>query len=84
MHPIAPCVAMVWVPSPWSTLVSSCFAAARWATRAMPACHSDPLAALFVKTVETVVVWMAELLRASVGTAKHYHGLTVERPHTRW
>ena len=78
---IAPCVATVLVPSPWSTLVSRCFAAARWATRAMPACHRDPSAARFVKTVETVVSWMAGLPRASVGTAKHCHGLPVEAPH---
>ena len=50
-HAIAPVVATVLVPSPWSTLVSMCFAAARWATRAMHACHSDPSAARFVKTV---------------------------------
>jgi hypothetical protein len=48
---IAPLVATVLGPSPWSTLVSRCFAAARWATRAMHACHSDPSAARFVKTV---------------------------------
>jgi hypothetical protein len=48
---IAPCVATVLVPSPWSTLISRCFAAARWATRAMHACHSDPSPARFVKTV---------------------------------
>jgi len=48
---IAPVVATVLVPSPWSTLVSRCFAAARWATRAMHACHSDPSAVRFVKTV---------------------------------
>lgn len=52
---IAPGVATVLVPSPWSPLVSRCVAAARWATRAMHACHSDPSAARFVKTVETVV-----------------------------
>ena len=48
---IAPFLATVLVPSPWSTLVSRCFSAARWATRAMHACHSDPSAARFVKTV---------------------------------
>jgi len=49
-HFIAPCVVTVLVPSPWSTPVSRCFAAARWATRAMHACHSDPAAARVVKT----------------------------------
>jgi hypothetical protein len=79
---IAPLAATVLVPSPWSTLISRCFAAARWATWAMHACHSDPSAARFVKTVSTVVSWMAGLPRASVGTAKPCHGLPVERPHT--
>jgi hypothetical protein len=79
---IALFVAMVLVPSPWNTLISRCFAAARWATRAMHACHSDPSAARFVKTVSTVVSWVAGLPRASVGTAKPCHGLPVERPHT--
>ena len=43
---IAPVVATVLVPSPWSTLVSRCFAAARWATgRCMPATatHQQPV-----------------------------------------
>jgi hypothetical protein len=44
---IAPFVATVLVPSPWSTLVSRCFAAARWATRAMHACRSDPISGPF-------------------------------------
>jgi hypothetical protein len=52
-HVIAPAVATVWVPSPWSPLVSRGFAAARWAwaTRALHASHSDPSAARVVKTV---------------------------------
>jgi hypothetical protein len=46
------------------------------------ACHSVPSAARFVKTVSTVVSWMAGLPWASVGTAKHGHGLPVEEaPH---
>jgi hypothetical protein len=48
-HFIAPCVVTVLVPSPWSTPVSRGFAAARWATRAMHGCHSDPAAARVVK-----------------------------------
>jgi hypothetical protein len=81
-HFITPVVATVLVPSPWSTLISRGVADARWATRAMHACHSDPSAARVVKTVETVVSWMAGCPRASVGTAKPCHGLPVERPHT--
>jgi hypothetical protein len=43
---------------------------------------SDLSAARFVKTMSTVVSWMAGLPRASVGTAKHGHGLPVEEaPH---
>jgi hypothetical protein len=79
---IAPLVATVLVPSPWSTLISRCFAAARWATRAMHACHSDPSAARFMKTASRVVSWMAGLPRAPVGTAKPCQCLPVERPHT--
>jgi hypothetical protein len=79
---IAPCVAMVVVPSPGSTLGSRCVAAARWATRAMHAGPSDPSAARVVKTVSRGVSWRAGLPRASVGTAKPGHGLPVERPHT--
>src|SRR6266436_708627 len=44
---IAPFFATVLVPSPWSTLRSSCFSAARCATLAMNACQSDPSSAHF-------------------------------------
>ena len=82
-HATAPWVATVVVPSPWSTLISRCFTAARWATRAIHACPSDPSAARVVQTVETVVSWLAGWPRAAVGTAKHGHGVPVKRrPHT--
>src|SRR5215470_8185626 len=42
---IAPFFATVLVPSPWSTLRSSCFSAARCRTLATNACHSDPSSA---------------------------------------
>src|SRR2546427_3265123 len=42
---IPPFLATVLVPSPWSTLRSSCFAAARWRTLATNACQSDPSSA---------------------------------------
>src|SRR5438876_7067249 len=42
---IAPFLATVLVPSPWSTLVSSCFSAARCRTLARNACQSDPSSA---------------------------------------
>ena len=42
---IAPFLATVLVPSPWSTLVSRCFAAARCRTLAMNTCQSDPSSA---------------------------------------
>src|SRR4030095_11627358 len=42
---IAPFLATVLVPSPWSTLVSRCFSAARCRTLATNACHSDPSSA---------------------------------------
>src|SRR2546430_9848915 len=42
---IPPFLATVFVPSPWSTLVSRCFSAARWRTLARNACQSDPSSA---------------------------------------
>src|SRR5215467_13595546 len=42
---IAPFLATVLVPSPWSTLRSRCFAAARCRTLARKACQSDPSSA---------------------------------------
>src|SRR5215469_1918080 len=50
-HAIAPFLATVLVPSPWSTLVSSCFSAARCRTLATNACHSDPSSAHLAKTL---------------------------------
>src|SRR6267143_6607856 len=44
-NPIPPFLATVLVPSPWSMLVSRCFAAARCRTLATNACHSDPSSA---------------------------------------
>src|SRR6266498_2052247 len=41
-NPIAPFLATVLVPSPWSTRRSSFFSAERWATLAVNACWSDP------------------------------------------
>src|SRR5262252_10075464 len=52
---IAPFLATVLVPSPWSTLRSSCFSTARCRTLATNACQSDPSSAHFAKTLETVV-----------------------------
>ena len=42
---IPPFLATVFVPSPWSMLVSRCFSAARWRTLARNACQSDPSSA---------------------------------------
>ena len=42
---IAPFLATVLVPSPWSTLRSSCFATARCRTLATNACQSEPSSA---------------------------------------
>src|SRR5437899_3125623 len=42
---IAPFLATVLVPSPWSTLRSSCFSTARCRTLATNACQSDPSSA---------------------------------------
>src|SRR5712691_6324922 len=42
---IAPFLATVLVPSPWSTLMSSCCSAARCRTLATNACQSDPSSA---------------------------------------
>src|SRR5215813_9767332 len=44
-NPIAPFLATVLVPSPWSTLMLSCFSVARCRTLATNACHSDPSSA---------------------------------------
>jgi hypothetical protein len=44
-NPIAPFLATVLVPSPWSTVRSSCFSAARCRTLATNACQSDPSSA---------------------------------------
>src|SRR5262245_41325428 len=48
---IAPFLATVLVPSPWSTRRSSCFSAERWATLATNACQSDPSSAHLAKTL---------------------------------
>src|SRR2546425_6679091 len=42
---IAPFLATVLVPSPWSTRRSRCFSSARWATLAINACSNDPSSA---------------------------------------
>src|ERR1700745_2313248 len=42
---IAPFLATVLVPSPWSTLRSSCFSVARCRTLATNACQSEPSSA---------------------------------------
>jgi hypothetical protein len=47
-NPITPFFATVLVSSPWSTLVSRCFSAARCLTLAMNACQSDPSSAHLV------------------------------------
>src|SRR5215471_17423553 len=54
-NPIAPFLATVLVPSPWSTVSSRCFAAARCRTLATNACQSDPSSAHLAKTLYTVV-----------------------------
>src|SRR5262249_15955515 len=48
---IAPFLATVLVPSPWSTLVSRCFSVARCRTLATNACQSDPSSAHLAKTL---------------------------------
>src|SRR5918999_1968492 len=48
---IPPVLATVLVPSPWSTLVSRCFSAARCLTLATNACQSDPSSAHLAKTL---------------------------------
>ena len=48
---IAPFLATVLVPSPWSTVRSSCFSAARCRTLATNACQSDPSSAHLAKTL---------------------------------
>jgi hypothetical protein len=50
-NPIAPFFATVLVPSPWSTLRSSCLSAARCRTLATNACQSDPSSAHLAKTL---------------------------------
>src|SRR5215510_10383216 len=52
---IAPFFATVLVPSPWSTLMSSCFSTARCRTLATNACQSEPSSAHLAKTRYTVV-----------------------------
>src|SRR5438445_9442530 len=52
---IAPFLATVLVPSPWSTLRSSCFSTARCRTLATNACQSEPSSAHRAKTLEMVV-----------------------------
>src|SRR5712691_3371861 len=44
-NPIAPFLATVLVPSPWSTLISRRFSVARCRTLATNACQSDPSSA---------------------------------------
>src|SRR4029450_12282489 len=44
-HALAPFLATVWVPSPWSTLRSSCCSTARCRTLATNACQSEPSSA---------------------------------------
>src|SRR5262249_24921680 len=48
---IAPFLATVLVPSPWSTLISRCFSVARCRTLATNACQSDPSSAHLAKTL---------------------------------
>src|SRR5882724_3156603 len=50
-HAIAPFLATVLVPSPWSTRRSSCFSVARCRTLATNACQSDPSSAHLAKTL---------------------------------
>jgi hypothetical protein len=50
-NPIPPFLATVFVPSPWSTLRSSCFSAARCRTLATNTCQSDPSSAHLAKTL---------------------------------
>src|SRR5499427_3703532 len=52
---IPPFFATVLVPSPWSTLRSSCFSTTRCRTLATNACQSDPSSAHLAKTLYTVV-----------------------------
>src|SRR5713101_6146756 len=51
---IAPFLATVLVPSPWSTLTSSCFSVARCATLATNACQSDPSSAHLAETIASL------------------------------
>src|SRR5215468_3302831 len=48
---IVPFLATVLVPSPWSTLMSSCFSVARCRTLATNACQRDPSSAHLAKTL---------------------------------
>jgi hypothetical protein len=50
-NPIAPFLATVLVPAPWSTVRSRCFSAARCRTLATNACQSDPSSAHLAKTL---------------------------------
>ena len=50
-NPIAPFLATVLVPSPWSTVRSRCFSAARCRTLATNARQSDPSSAHLAKTL---------------------------------
>jgi hypothetical protein len=74
---IPPFLATVFLPSPWSMLVSRCFSAARWRTLARNACQSDPSSAHLAKTLYTVVECMAGVPLASCGTGRHFHCIPV-------
>src|SRR5215471_5090397 len=50
-HAIAPFLAPVLVPAPWSTRRSSCFSTARCRTLATHACQSEPSSAHLAKTL---------------------------------
>ena len=64
---IAPFLATVLVPSPWSTRRLSCFSTARCRTLATNACQSDPSSAHLANTLEIVVSWIASLPWVSCG-----------------
>jgi hypothetical protein len=57
-NPIAPFLATVLVPSPWSTLRSSCFSA-RDAVHSPQTCQSDPSSAHRAKTLNSHSGWPA-------------------------
>jgi hypothetical protein len=75
--PIAPFVATVVVPSPWSPRLSRGFSAARCRTLAPKACQSDPASAPVAQTVSMLVSGMAGLPWVAVGTGKPVHCLPV-------